>query len=305
MTARASDSQAGVTVRLVGGLGNQLFGYATARAVATRLGCPLFVDTGYFAQQPPGDTPRAFELGWLVNPEQVVRAPSQPPSNRLLRAVTNRMQRLLSSSEFHESSFEYDCRIKDVSPGTTLNGYFQSWRYFESIAPDLRHDLLSRAPTSSWFRDQAQLLEAKAPWIAVHVRRGDYSSPQNASYHGLLGSEYYERALSALGDRIPQARVALFSDDPEQALALIQPHHNVDHVVMTPADTHPMESISLMSRASAVITANSSFSWWGAWLADPERTPAIAPTPWFGGASHGDTDLLPPQWLRLPHSLTT
>ena len=305
MTARADQASTGVTIRLVGGLGNQLFGYACGRAVATRLDCPLFVDVSYFAHQPSGDTPRSFELDWLVASDQLVHSASGASANRLARAVRRRMAGMLPSSEFHERSFGYDPTITDVRPGDTLNGYFQSWRYFESIATDLRETLLAASPTSAWSRAETTRLDAGGPWIAVHVRRGDYASAKNIGYHGLLGPDYYEGALTALNESIPNARLVLFSDDPEQATALVEPLHHVDHVVIPPAEAHPMESLTLMSRASAVITANSSFSWWGAWLADPARTPATAPTPWFAGSGHPEEDLCPPQWVRLPHSRTT
>lgn len=305
MTVRADETMDGVTIRPIGGLGNQLFSYACGRAVTARLDCPLYIDVSSFAGQPTDETLRSFELGWLSGHAQVVNYASRRSSFRLLRAAERALPSRLRTSQFHERSFEYDARVLSVTRGTILNGYFQSWRYFETIASELRAELMSAAPVSAWFHDQKSRLDAIAPWIAVHVRRGDYTLAKNAQYHGLLGQGYYQRALTELSERLPNARVVLFSDEPARAIELIEPLHSIDHVVIPPPEAHAMESIALMAIASAVVIANSSFSWWGAWLADPARTAAAAPSPWFSGASLAEEDLCPPQWLRLPHSRIT
>lgn len=305
MTVRADDPMTGVTVHPVGGLGNQLFSYACGRAVATRLECPLYVDVGGFGRQPADETPRSFALDWLIDPARGVVTTSSPPQSRLLRAARRRFGGLMPSSEFHERSFAYDARILSVRRGVSLKGYFQSWRYFEAIATELRAELTSRAPASAWFREQRSHLGGRTPWIAVHVRRGDYTLAKNVEFHGLLGPDYYRQSLEAMKARLPNARVVLFSDDPGSAVELITPIHSIDHVVVPPPEVHAMESIALMGHASALVIANSSFSWWGAWLADPELTPVAAPSPWFSGAHVAEGDLCPPQWLRLPASLTT
>ena len=300
MTERADGTRAGITIRPAGGLGNQLFSYACGYAVSARLGCPLYVDLANLTHQPRSETPRAFELHWLVRPEQLVSGPFRPASSRVVRAARRRIGALASSSEFTERSFAYDDRIERVTPGTTLHGFFQSWRYFASTSDELRRDLLARAPSSQWSEAEGARLAELRPWIAVHVRRGDYTQPKNLRYHGLLSADYYQGAIAALIRQVPEAAVVVFSDDTGQAESILRHVHDVAHFVVAPKNSHAMESVVLMSNADAVVTANSSFSWWGAWLADPTRTPAVAPAPWFRSGTNDESDLCPPQWLRAP-----
>lgn len=303
MTAPADLRREAITIRPVGGLGNQLFSYACGRATAARLGCPLLVDIGALEAQPTSETPRQFDLEWLIDDDAIVAPGSATPA--VVRQLRRRLAAVLPSHEFYERSFEYDPRIATVRRGTTLNGYFQSWRYFDSIEAQLRSDLLAKAPTSPWSVEESRLLAELGAWTAVHVRRGDYTEAKNAAFHGVLDRGYYERALEALRAQLPASPLVVFSDEPDAAAALLAPLGDIGRVITSPATAHPMESVSLMAGASGVVTANSSFSWWGAWLADPVRTPSIAPAPWFVGSAASDEDLCPPQWVRVPTSRRT
>lgn len=299
MTGRAESPTDGITVRLRGGLGNQLFQFAAGSAVADRLACPLFVDTGPLAAVLPGDTPRAYELDWLVDPANVLAGSTSGLAGRLLRRAARHVPIQVGAKTFTEGSFAYDANIAAVQPGTTLEGYFQSWRYFDSIEVPLRSKLQVVAPRSQWRASMEEELSASGPWTAVHVRRGDYLKPRNSAYHGLLGPSYYHAALAELAGRGLDHRVVLFSDDPDAAAGLVDPEAAQVEIVRPPADTNPIESVLLMSRATAVVTANSSFSWWAAWLADPLGSTVVCPAPWLSAAGADERDLRPPQWLTI------
>ena len=305
MIGHADAPARGITIRPVGGLGNQLFIYACGRAVSARLSCPLFIDPSNYAFPIAGETPRALELEWIVDSEQLMSTRAPARGTRITNGILRRFPSLAPASEFHEGGFAYDDRIDQVRPGARLRGYFQSWRYFDSIAPLLRQEFHERAPSSVWADAESARLSDMTPWTAVHVRRGDYRQEHNATHHGLLGRDYYEMALRTLDESSPGTTLVVFSDEPDAARELISGIRPVDYVVSAPEGTHPMASIELMSRADAVVTANSSFSWWGAWLADPALTPTIAPDPWFTGADNDERDLCPPQWVRLPISRST
>lgn len=302
MTGPDSRPADGITIRPVGGLGNQLFAYACGREVSQRLDCPLYVDLGNYLFPVSGETPREYQLDWLVPADNVLRSPSRLGSSRIVRGLQRRIPLLVPSNEFREQSFTYDERILHVQRGCRLTGYFQSWRYFPNVGPALRADLIRSAPVSEWSTRTIVELDQLTPWTAIHVRRGDYALAANAAYHGLLGDDYYRDALSALSDAGVDGPLVVFSDDDAAAADVLGAAAADAHFVRAPRDSHPMESIALMSRASAIITANSSFSWWGAWLADPDRTVTVAPTPWFREGLHDERDLCPPQWLRRPSS---
>ena len=296
MSAPAEAMAEGITVRLVGGLGNQLFQYAAGRAVSERLRCPLFLDRAPLANVGAQDTPCEFALGWLVGPEQAVESVAAP-GGRLVSAVRRRLPALARGRVFQQQGFAYDPRITEVGKGTILSGYFQSWRYFSNIEDTLRAELHARAPRSRWHEATAEQLDSLGSWIAVHVRRGDYLQARNTAYHGLLGRGYYERAVAALRAQGSTGRLVLFSDDPQSARDMLGELASDALVIEPSADAHAMESIELISRAPAIVTANSSFSWWGGWLADPGRSVVVCPSPWLHGAGLDEHDLRPPQWL--------
>jgi len=298
MNAPADPTRAGITSRLIGGLGNQLFQYAAGRAVASRLACPLFVDTSPLARVGEQDTVREFALEWLVDPDQVIDS-GAAPAGRLVSALRRRIPALSGGREFLQQGFAYDPRIAEVKAGAILSGYFQSWRYFSSIEDELRQDVLAHVPQSDWQQRTSDHLRSLGPWIALHVRRGDYLLARNASFHGLLGPDYYARALDALRATGVGGRLVLFSDDPAAASAMLG-ELATDAVLIEPGPhAHAMESISLIAQAPAIVTANSSFSWWGGWLADPQHTTVICPEPWLHEAGLDEHDLRPVQWLTV------
>jgi len=298
MTAHADPTTEGITARLVGGLGNQLFQYAAGRGVAERLQCPLFLDRSPLGHVSGQDTPREFALNWLVTPEQVIDSGSAP-SGRLASALRRRLPAFSKSRVFQQQGFTYDPRIEEVPKGTILSGYFQSWRYFSGIEDTLRNEMRNRTPRSGWHDQTAGRLDTLGPWVAVHVRRGDYLKARNTAYHGLLGRGYYERAFAVLQSKGIQGTRVLFSDEPWSAQEMLGDLASDALVIEPSADAHPMESIELISRAPAIITANSSFSWWGGWLADPQRSTVVCPLPWLHGAGLDEHDLRPSRWLTV------
>jgi hypothetical protein len=294
MTAR--DRAPSLRVQIEGGLGNQLFQYAAAHSAAIRLGCSLTVEVAGAAAFAFRGTPRDLAIEWLL-PHGTVIGQSRPRG--LVRRILRAYPRAAPRGLFIESGFSYDSRILTIRPGTTLIGYFQSWRYFADCEEAVRTGIHRAAPRSPWFDETARSLDALGDWTAMHVRRGDYTLARNAAFHGLLGPAYYRSAVEQVRRRIPHGPLVVFSDEPASALSALC-ELSEDVIIVRPTeDAHPMESIMLMSRASAVITANSSFSWWGAWLAGPD-VPVVCPAAWFRGARHSEDDLRPPSWTTAP-----
>lgn len=305
MNVLDNKKESGITIRPIGGLGNQLFIYATGRAAATRLECPLHVDLSYYTRSNPNDTPRSFAIDWLLQANEALRKSPDSKFNQLVSRFRTKFHLHNPKKIFQERDFAYDERINEIQGGTTLLGYFQSWKYFDSIEEGLRTEILEAAPKSPWFLDQQTMLSTLSPWIALHVRLGDYLSKSNSLHHGVISSEYYAKAIEEIENRLGTCNLVLFSDDPESAELLINQIHPVVKVMDPPGESHPMESIVLMSQANALITANSSFSWWGAWLANLDEGLTCVPAPWFATQENDDCDLCPPQWVRLPSSLNT
>ena len=303
-----------ITVSLIGGLGNQMFQYAAGKALAERHGVALALDLSGFKDY----ALRSFLLDRLLIPETIVSSPqarsAQKPEANFVRARWKaRIDRLLvkagmpkltpSLNEYREPHFHYDPAFEALGPQTTLFGYFQSERYFRPIAESLRGWLSPREPLGSAASATLTQIESSRLPVSVHVRRGDYLNPGTAEYHGILGESYYREALARLEARVgPDAELFVFSDDAaaaEQALNFA-PKSRLNHVCGDPE--RPWEDMALMARCLHHVVANSSFSWWGAWLNGSPDKVVVAPRAWFAPAElkkRNTADLYPPGWILI------
>jgi hypothetical protein len=286
-----------------GGLGNQLFQYAAGRAVSARLGSKLLLDLTWHRRLPRGATPRAFELGCYP----IAATCLDPDDEQSLRfwsverlgCVVQVDGRLRWARSFRERGLRHDPRMARLGDDRMLEGYWQSPQYFTDVAEALRREL---RPIIAMDAEDARVagLIASDPHqaVAVHVRRGDYLSGVHAEHHGLCGLEYYQRAFVHMRASMQSPRLFVFSDDPDW-VAL---HASVFGDAFLVAHNGPLtayQDLRLMSLCRAHVIANSSFSWWGAWLSDHESKLVIAPAKWHLGSGGDAADLTPPEWVRL------
>ena len=170
-------------------------------------------------------------------------------------------------------------------------------RYFESHASQVAQDFKFTAPMSKQTAELAQQIQGVEA-VAVHLRLGDYASdPKIKAVHGLLPLDYYRRAAATILERVPRAVFFIFSDDPEYARKNVSLSPNQ---IVAPSDrSRPdHDDMRLMSLCKHLIIANSTFSWWAAWLcANPSKL-VIAPTQWFAGRPNFP-DLVPSNWIRV------
>ena len=133
--------------------------------------------------------------------------------------------------------------------------------------------------------------------VSVHVRRGDYvSNPTTAQVHGFLGLEYYQKAMNTMLEKIDNPHFFVFSDDPEWTERNIKTDAPVTYIKYNGAKNY--EDLRLMSTCKHHIIANSSFSWWGAWLSPDRENIIIAPKRWFKSDKLNARDLIPEPWHK-------
>lgn len=286
-----------IVTRLIGGLGNQMFQYAAGRALALRRGTTLAIDRrGFEVYHTHHYGLFKFALDAVdANPALLPGAPRETRLSRIMR----RLRPGPALQVYTERSFTFDPAVIELQDGTYLDGYWQSVRYFADADAAVRADFAIRTPPSA---DNAQWLArvAGSTSVALHIRRGDYVADARAnSVHGTCPIDYYLRAVERLRERvagIPEFYV--FSDDPDWAeanLRLGYPTHFLRHNDKA-AD---YEDLRLMSACRHAIIANSTFSWWAAWLnPHPDKT-IIAPARWFRTDTLDDRDLIPQDWLRV------
>lgn len=289
-----------IVIEPLGGLGNQLFVYATGRARAIDLQTELHADLRSFVDYEWHN----YELDSFSSDLEVVETNMRLD---LLRRRSHLSHRILRKANINrqwgtgayvvEDSNLFDPRINMVPNGTRLRGYFQSYKYFERHAHQLKTEIKAVIQPSSWYLETLSMLDLIPGWSAVHVRRGNYIG---LSSMGIAGNEYYARSLRLLRSNVGDGPIVVFSDDVAAAKELAPFNNDHDFLfIESPPGSRPLESLLLMSAGHHIITGNSSFSWWAAWLGDSDDRLVICPRPWLDDRSYNERDLLRPAWITV------
>jgi hypothetical protein len=301
-------SPAPVIVDLQGGLGNQLFQYAAGRALAAAYDAPL----GLAHRLLDRDRKRRYALD--AYPIKALRLsadllPEPGPFRRLVTrlGVPNRWQTPLGLIDLgqvprydeDETQGAWDLRVVVCRPPVILRGYFQSPRYFGAIADLLRRELVPAQSAGELTHRFAQMIQAAGLGsVSLHLRRGDYvSDPMVRAKHGVLGPAYYRRAMERVRGTVPDPHWFIFTDDPAAAQAVLPAEAQL--TVVSGHGLTEVEELDLMRTCRHHVIANSSFSWWGAWLGMPDGI-TIAPRRWFAdGSAAGIRDRFPEDWVLI------
>ncbi len=289
-----------VITRITSGLGNQLFQYAIGRQLAQRLNTSLYVDLSYYRQTYDTDTPRQFRLDqFKIAYHRLDQSPWQTAS-RMTRLLPGRslppLCRFLKETGFH---FE-PAILTQRAALLILDGFWQSESYFVEAAPVIRQELqFTHQPGPAFAAYRVQIQRAEVP-VSVHIRRGDYVTHSDFSQSfGFVGLDYYERAMTRLTTQFPNRTLFIFSDDPDWVAEYL-PTTGTAVQIRNSGPNTDLDDLQLMSLCQHHIIANSSFSWWGAWLNPNPDKVVIAPTNWFRHKPGWDTrDLLPANWLQV------
>lgn len=290
-----------VISRLLGGLGNQMFQYAAARALSLRKGTTLALDVSAFDHY---ELHQGFELNKIFNCTFDVASRADIKSV-LGWQSTVAIQRIVSRKPFSlfirkhfiaEPQFNYWSGINSLKNDCYLSGYWQSEKYFADFVDQIREDFKFQRMAGVNAELSRQIKDVNA--VSLHVRRGDYVNNQKTNAtHGLCTLDYYRDAIRYLADRAEQPQFFIFSDDLEWVknnLKIDFPFVYVQHN----RDKESYNDMHLMSLCRHHIIANSSFSWWGAWLNSNIEKIVVAPKKWF--ADQTDVrDLLPDGWITL------
>jgi hypothetical protein len=291
-----------ICVCLKGGLGNQMFQYAAGRRLACLHKVPLKLDLSWFGEDLPKVTPRSYALGpFSIHAEQATDkeiALLYEPLTGRIRDFLNSLNPFYRKTHIRARNFHFDPAILRLPDNVCIDGYWQSEKYFSNIAPVIRSDFTVRSEPEGRNREVAAAINGSNA-ISIHFRRGDYvTDAKNVSRYGVCSIDYYRRAVELVSVRVARPHFFVFSDDPAWA----REHFTAPHA-MTVVDHNGSdkahEDLRLMSLCRHHIIANSSFSWWGAWLNPRSDKLVIAPSLWFNETSFDTIDLLPASWLRL------
>ncbi|MEO8068476.1 MAG: alpha-1,2-fucosyltransferase [Flavobacteriales bacterium] len=291
-----------IIVRTNGGLGNQMFQYATGRSLADRHGTDLLLDLSALGLPDGTETPRPFELDVFSARYRKAGTTDLQPflrsgQSRGIRAA-QKFFPFIGQRWFAQRGQGFDARVSQLPDPVYLDGYWQSERYFKPDEQQLRNDFKFREPATGLNAELTARMKGVVS-VSVHVRRGDYVNDATiGAFHGTCDLPYYQRAVALVLERAPKAEFFLFSDDMawvKENLAITAPVVFVEHN-QGPASFNDMR---LMAACRHHIIANSSFSWWGAWLnADPKKV-VVAPKQWFRDPAIDTKDLVPETWIRI------
>ena len=285
-----------VISKLSGGIGNQMFQYAAARALALRLDAPLILDISWFSTHEE----RPFALDKFSISGEVYHTPFA--DSKLLAGPISKLATPLIKTHFgvpayKAGQFNFDPYILQIKDGVYLKGYWQSEKYFQQAAEKIRFDFKCKHPLTSPRQETANHIDTKKA-ISVHVRRGDYITSAKNDPNHTCSPEWYSVAMEKMALDLPEPVFFIFSDDPDWARKNL-PSKWESHFVEPQNDRRDFEDMYLMSRCQRHIIANSSFSWWVAWLNASETKRVIAPTKWFADAQLDATDLIPESWHKI------
>jgi hypothetical protein len=281
-----------IRIVMLGRLGNNLFQYALGRVLSEKHGVPLVMDGSWFNRE---SWSQVDCIKRLPGPEsgkaRVVRRCSL--AARMLLKTTGKHYweyRGLPAWKERAGNHSFDPRFLSVPADCLLFGYFQSPLYFRGFESRLREELLTDGLGLETGREDLAERLRQPGSIAVHVRRTDYTGNPNVE---LCGLEYYHKAIQRMRDTVENARFHVFSDDP----AWCREHLKADDIEVVGHDRPPsaLTDLHLMKLASHHIIANSTYSWWAAWLGKKEGQRVLMPGRWFDGI------VAPIEEKQLPH----
>jgi hypothetical protein len=285
-----------IIVNLKGGTGNQLFQYALGRRLALQNDDELLLDVdGLDRANAVGDIYRPFALSAF----SLAATPATAEEVRRLKypyGLLSKAWRFVSFKLLRRHHVTFEPNVLRWSGDIYLDGFWQSPRYFENIRETLLADLTLHKPLEGRAAAYAAQI-ASCTAVALHIRRGDYAkNPHVASALGLCSLSYYEKAVAHIKAHVEQPTFFIFSDD----MAWVKANLPVgkDAVFVEGDGLADTTELILMSKCQHNIIANSSFSWWGAWLNQNPNKIVVAPTPWFDQTAY-DKDLIPPSWVQL------
>jgi hypothetical protein len=296
-----------IIIRISGGLGNQMFQYALGRAIRERTGLEVKLDIDSFTHQKTHETPRSFRLDFfkctlplVTETEKKIVGFNDLYSKDFTSIVKRKVHTILDiykplnkKKYIFEPSFNFHPETTgEIRDNSYISGIWQSQKYFISIENILRHEFIPRTSLSpTAFIAHETISQSQA--VAIHIRRGDYLTNTKTKP---LSLDYYAHSIEYMKGHVDNPHFFVFSDDIEWV------KNNLSLPVELTYISNPAisdyEEMLLMSMCKNIIIANSSFSWWAAWLNNNPKKIVIAPQKWFS-VDIDTKDLIPETWIKL------
>lgn len=287
-----------IIINIIGGLGNQMFQYALGRSLSLLHNIEFKMDiqdfNGYFHDY---NLNQLNIVSNICSNEERDAFKGKFDRDKKWIKFKNFFKTYYNRSIIKEKYVQFDPLILGVKSGY-FQGYWQSERYFQNIKEIIRDDFKFISMPNDQNKNTIQAIEQYNS-VSLHIRRGDYiTNPVFNQVHGTMPLTYYHEAIRYIVRKVDNPHFYVFSDDPEWAetnLHIKFPAYYIAHN----KGKQSFEDMRLMSCCKHNIIANSTFSWWGAWLNNNPEKVVIAPTKWFNKTAHKTDDLIPQEWIRI------
>ena len=297
-----------ICVNINGGLGNQMFQYACAKALAINNRTSLVLDLSSLNKSTNNGrtTKRSFELSGVFKIKYIEVSSTdlnklKPIHLRMLNVLFLKfgIKGVQFSKYFIENKFSYNHNIKKVGKNCYLSGYWQSPKYFNSIETLIRKEFTFQKPLDSKNLEILNLIKNTIS-VSIHIRRTDFQIINSNDIHGTCSIDYYQRSILHIEKNVINPVFFIFSDDINWAKENLKVPMN-SYLVSGSTGEKSYIDMQLMSNCNHNIIANSSFSWWGAWLNSNPNKIVIAPKKWFSDEKMNaqTDDLIPAEWIRM------
>lgn len=285
-----------IVTRLIGGLGNQMFQYAAAKALALKHQTTIKVDTTTLEADPKGKyTQRYYELSIFNSNIEIATNDDFETINRYKNFPVF-IKNILNAYYFaNEQGSHYQLDFEKYPSNCYLNGFWQSELYFKKFEAEIKNDFTFNELIINENKDLAEKI-SNSQSVSLHIRRGDYVSNKEANqFHGLCDLNYYKRAVSLLKEKDSTIELFVFSDD----IAWCKQHLIFDKTIHYIETQNPHSDLYLMTLCKHNVIANSSFSWWGAWLNNNPQKNVVAPKNWFANTDVNTSNIIPKSWHQI------
>lgn len=293
-----------IITRIIGGLGNQMFQYAAGKSLATHLNTDFKIDISAYKNQNPKDTSRDYEIGCFSISDDFADQKDLEIFSYLKKfpfKYSPKLQyiyeKLSGRSIYREKNPNiFQSNFFDLSGNIYLLGDWQSEKYFKNIENIIKNDFKFKNDLNKNFQRYLREIK-KTNSISIHSRRTDYiTNPHANRLHGVCPISYYQKAIKLIKAKIKNPHFYIFSDDITWCKNNLKLRCPATYVEKNKA----WEDLQLMSNCKHNIIANSSFSWWGAWLNPAHHKIVYAPKKWFVGIRGNTTkDRIPKKWIRI------
>jgi len=292
-----------IITKLEGGLGNQMFQYAIASILVKKKNAAILIDTNFFNETEKNQdfTPRNFELSIFNN--SYIQASELEIGYFQQLSFIDKIKKKCGFNYpkiYSEASFSFDEKVLSTNLPVYLKGYFQSYKYFIGYENVIKNVFAFPIDKLDSINEKLWLTINQTNSISIHIRRGDYVNDKNTQgYHSNCSLDYYKDAIALLASKVNDVSLYFFSDDTDWVKEQFEKISYPKVFVTNNTGENSWKDMCLMSSCHYNIIANSSFSWWAAWLNERSNKMVIAPKKWFVDTEISTNDLIPSEWICL------